>query len=508
MALTKYNIDAAAAVRGQKGLTDAQKNYNSELDSSAKRLTKAERLARRLAEQADPMKEYARKTNDWAGAVKRGELNSEDAALAVARLQGRVFGVAKEGKKAFGSQALSQIASYAGGIISASAVIGGIKAIFTGISEEADAAAERVRSTLDAIGELQQLSDFSKNSELSKDLVKRGIAKDTSQAARIVFQLSSSGIRGEDRDFILNQVAANKLVAPENLATFSSKVEKSRNVLGLGSLEDAVNKILQTSDSTDSNATAIAQATTKFGSQMSALGFKGDAGLAALTTVLQSADNQDVAANQLRALLTQIDKRGLSKGGLRSTVVSLQKRVQAGESIQEILGETRAIAGFRNIRNRLGFFDEQLGLISSAGERDLVSLRGSEIRNNSSFNAAFLAEEAAGNLSISSEEVTAERRNLVRAAYDSTRARLYREGKEFEAGLLSPLETFDIYSGSQEYRLRAGLDEEIRNGFAGDGGNFSESLERAIASFLDRSEGTNANINRLIEAIEANGAGS
>ena len=507
MALTKYTIDAASAIRAQKALVNAQKGYNAELDQSAKRLTKAERLGRKLAEKADPQKEYNRRLNELAGAVKRGEVAMGDASIEAARLQGRLGGVAKSGKKAFGTDVTATIGTYAASMLSVSSVVGVVSSLFSETSRQAQKAAADTRSYLDVIGELQQVGDPQGSHEVVQDIINRGITTDRKTAGDIAFQFKASRVFGDDRKFVLDKVATPKLVSAPNLPEFIAKSKKVQDVLGFATLEESMEKIVQASDATDSNATSVAVALTRYGASLKALKFDSDAGLAALTTTLRTAAKPEVAATQIQAFLTQVDSRGLAKGTLKETVLAIQKDIESGRSTQKILGEQNAITGFRAIHNQLPFFDQQLELIKTADDRNIIADLGSQARKIPTIDAASYAQQAKGQLSIARELASSERTNIMEAALDFRQVQLNNQGRRHAASALWFDGKVNGFFGNELGVIRSQLNQEIQRGEAGDGGAFSSEFERKMATFIDQQQETNETMRRLTEAIEDNLAG-
>ncbi|MEQ8849895.1 hypothetical protein [Botrimarina sp.] len=484
-----YTIDSSGAERALANLNKLIKEQEGATGKAVKQLTAEERAIRSIAEKAEPVRRVNRKFEELAQMVAQGKVGIEDAAKVAQKYQRQLDRTGDSGKRAFGESAVLKLGTYAAGLISVNTALSAGRQLYQAITQAADQAVERARAAIDAVGELQQLANFSGNKELATDLVRRGIANDMAQGAGIAFQLGSSGVKGAERDFLIEEVAAPKLVAPGNLATFAAKVKKAQGTLGFGSFQNTTQKILQASEATDTDATSIATASTRFGSELGALGFSGDSGLAALTTIIQQSPNQDIAANRLRAFLGEVDKKGLGKGTLRETIAAIQSRVDAGAEESSILTNSRSLSGFRNLRDQLEFFDQQQGLIASAPERDVVGQRAGELAKDPVFGAQLAADEARGRRLVAETAELAPGAALRQAIEDEGIARAHEGGNRFAAGVgyaggwMNDMAAFAY--GDRAY-LQAELDAdtvyEQQTGKEG----MSQGLEDQIRAYLKR----------------------
>ena len=307
------------------------------------------------------------------------------------------------------------------------------------------------------------MADFPEKLAFARRLVAAGIAKDLSQAAGITFQVGSAGLTPEDREFLAFEVGGSRGVAPDNLAAFAAKAKKTQDTLQFGSFRDSAQKLLRTSEETDANVTQVAEATTKFGDNLTALGFSGDAGLAALAAINKKSGNVDVAGTRLLQLLVQIDKRGLSKGTLEETVLAIQSQVDAGKNVFSVLGEQNAVSGFRNLMEFIDFFRQQRELVANAPATDIVGSRLHELRKDPVLAAALDAGESKGGLASTEEAVLSVRENLLASARDQIRRALLEEKRFAGAAFESfGFDTADFFNNERTALLGLENDERLR----------------------------------------------
>jgi hypothetical protein len=230
------------------------------------------------------------------------------------------------------------------------------------------------------------------------------------------------------------------------------------------------------------DATRVALAATEFGGQAAALGLGDETAAAAFLAIERVSKNEDTAATQLRSLLDQVDKKGLSKGSLPATINAIQARIASGETAFDVLGETRAVQGFRNLRKELPFFQQQEQLLQRANVQDLAAQRGGRLLSDPVFAAGVARQQAEGLQAIAEEQRHAVRENLFDAARASRRAALTRSGRMGGAGQVEMLAwaAADVL-GLERPVLREQMFQERmgRN-------NFSPELERQLGDFLGR----------------------
>lgn len=479
MAIIKYQTDASQSVRAQQALTKAQEDYNKSIEETPKKLTRAEKAAKRLAEQADPQERYNKKMERLAEAVNKGGLAQEKAIALTKKYQQQLDRAGDAGKEAFGAKALSSLASYASGFASVTAAVGLLKQGLSEVEQQNQAVADSFFQGLGSVGQLQQISntkeDFQKNLGFARSLVSRGVFKDVGQASDFTFAATSAGFSDAEKE-TLAQIGENKLVASEGLVGFGAAVRKVQNLFGGAdgiSLSAAADKLLATSGGTQADATQTALAVSQFSSASDTLGFDGDESLAALVLAEEKAKNIDEAATQVANLLDAIDKGGLSvNGDFGDTVQAIQQRIDGGETAFGILGNKRAVKGFRAISSQF----EQLAAIEAeiGGSAGLAADRNF-IDSDPVTASAALKESAEGRLKAKIEATTTERENLFDAVVADLQATA---GSEFSRGAIGVGTRLDDWLGLE--------DEYLRDNLRANRDRLSEGTASRVEQYLER----------------------
>lgn len=483
-----YNIDASQAERALKSLADANKRLEDGTAAVTKGLSAEDKAARRIAEAADPMKKFNRQQEELAVLVNKGKVSLEEAAVVAAKYQQRLDHASKSGEMAFGQRAVSQLASYAAGFVSMQAGISIVQGLFATMRQEADAAAERIKASLDALGELQQIEGFTENRKFVDELRKRGVVKDASQGANLANALDQAGFNEEEQKFIAFDLIRSRFLDANSGADVATKFAKVNDLLQIGDLRTTVNKIVQAGGSTSSTNPEFADALTVFAGQFKDLGFNADESMAALEIADKNSKNILSAAERLKSFGDQVTKRGLSTGDFLGTVNAIRAREQAGENIFAILGEANAVAGYK-------LFDEQreqdkyrksMGLVATASQRDVLGQQLGGIYKDPQLAAAINAQAAKGALEVEQEERRGELNLLFEEATNAKKLYEERRGSRFGSASSTFFAGLAQAFGGERGALEASLATEFHRGDRGDGGFFSKDFEDRLLSYLER----------------------
>lgn len=374
MAKLPIEAETRGAAKAVADLNKVLGKTEEELAAITKGGTKAERAARRFAEQADPTRKYERQLASVATAVKKGGLELSDAEKVAKKYGERLDRATMSGKKAFGAEAIGSVTRMVSGVASVSAAVGFLVEQWKAVEVAANRSASAAFDSLTAAGELQQISanpqQFQENIAYGRELIERGVfAPDQrSQAFQTSFSLGSAGFSLEDKR-ALAKLAERKQIAPEDLVRFGGAIRKVQNLFGgpeAISVSEAADKTLVAAGSTQQSAVETATATTQFSAASNTLEFDGNKTLAGLVLIEKEAKNLDEASTQLGNLLDVIDKEGLSTGAFAGTIDAIQARIEAGEGAFDILGNKRAVKGFRAIADRRAQLDGQSEAIINA----------------------------------------------------------------------------------------------------------------------------------------------
>lgn len=419
------------------GAVRAISDLNKAIEKTEKGLTLTAREAKKLENAAgsvvkaneQPLERYNRRVAETAKLVAAGKLSHDEAAKAVQRYGIQLDNAGKAKERAFGGAALSQLMSYATGMFSIGSAIAVVTKAFNEAQAAKEAAGARTVGGTDSAGELAQL--FTSEEEYkaavaeARSYITSGIFKPDQQkeAFKYTFALRSAGYDEEERNY-LARVGQSKNVAPESLLQYAASLKKVQDIFGkaeTGSISDIANKVIQTSTFTQSNASQVALAATKFGASGRALGISDEASFAALAAIEKSSKDIDTASTQLDALYAATSKKGLKGRTIPDILAEISAAEQGGANLYKLLGRKEAVAAYRALTTAEGAAvnADALGKISTAAERDIVGIQMGLPKTDPRIRASMLAGEAQGRLASTEEEQYAEREllvNMVRAA--------------------------------------------------------------------------------------------
>ena len=424
--------DARGGIKANLDLAKAIEKAGTEADKSEKRLTKMEKAARSIREANDPLERYNRKLADTARLVTKGELSIEDAKRAAQRYNRTLERTGQSSKDAFSVQRIQQ---YATGILGVLGTVTSIQQILSELQQQEREAADRTQSSLSGFGELQQISrteeEFQRRKKLADKVLSRGITKDEGTSATIAFRLDSAGLSEKDKELFL-RLGEQKFVKPEDLGPLAAATTTAQRAIGIdetGSRRDLINKALETAANVDANASQILQGVAKFGTNLKALGFSDEAGLAALEITTQARGTVGEGSTSVTAALKAIEKSGIAEKTLIETIEKVERRRAAGESVRNILGvdDNEAITGVRLLANNLVDLRRYTQDIARSQAEDPLGTRLGFIERDPVLGPALQADRAKGRLREVRNRKLSSVENLASAAADDIEARRLEE---------------------------------------------------------------------------------
>jgi hypothetical protein len=471
--------------------TDANKQFTraqQELDQVTRRMlreteTGQERVNRKLDEA---------KRLHIAGKLSVQELNQVTSRLTVTN------------ERTFGRSAVTKLGSFAAGYVSVGAAIGLVSRALQTAEQDAQRAADTIANSLQQFGELQQLGgDFTKNKEFALSLLQRGAITEgeLGQAANISFALTSAGFTDPEKE-VLARAAESQFVSVPKLAEFGGGLRKYQRTFGeaeTGDLEAVFRKAIAASEVAQSDIPTILTASTQFGGEAKAGGLSDEEAMAAFLAIEQRAPNPKVASTRMRSLLNEIQKRGLGKGSFQETLSGIDARISSGETAFDVLGESRAVSGFRNIMEGRQFVGEQTEALRQAQGIDLIGQRAEGVRQDPELGPALSRRRAEGGLAFG------------RIMRDSARENLF---DTIRAEQVNKLESGNFIDRMMQYPVRAMygvndfLDREggiIREASAGNVPGQSADTQRQAQEYLRRMAESSEQQVRILEDQSRNG---
>lgn len=428
MARLRFETDLGTSLKASADLSAAYDKVGDQLGKAAGEAKRLELAAKRIVDQnLTPQERYNQKIEKMAQAVKAGKLSMDDAERTAGRLRQRLDEVNNKGKETFGTVALQRIGAYTAGLFGVSQMVGKIVEGFRAVEAESQAAADAIFQNLGSFGELQQVSstpqDFAQNVARAREIVRSGIvpAGQQGQAADIVFAMVSAGYTEAEKDLI-QRLGEQKFVKPEGLLGLAEGLQKYRRLFGegeAGTLSEVANKVVQASSTAQASVPETLKAILESGASAKALGIGDEAAVAAFLAVEAQSASADLAATKFRSFLDQVNKRGLFKGDIPSTVAAIQEREARGENLFKILGETRAVQAFQDISGQSDFMAQQLRTVTTAPQRDLIGTQSRLLETDPILRAGKALTQAKGEAESEAERFSAERELLL----DTIRAR-------------------------------------------------------------------------------------
>lgn len=411
-AVFRLDGTSTGAVKAVSDLGKALKEIEGKAELSTREMTKLEKQAQRVAEQADPQRKYNRQLEELSRLVKAGKISMQDAEMIAKRYGQQLDNVGQRGKEAFGHAMLNRVAAMAAGYLSVTGAVRTFARALTQAEESAQGAADKALAAIDRIGKLQQLANAPELAAFAVRLVGEGVAPDAGVGADIAFALQSSSLTDEEKEFFAIRVGRSKAIPTSEMATTATNVKKAQNQLQLGSFQETMAKLVVASEVTDTTLSAIAEATTRFGLEAEGAGFTGDQDLAGIVAILKSSPNPEQAATRFRAFARKVDQLGLKEGGLLSTVDAITARIAKGETDFDILPDEEARAGYRALVKNREVMRQVFKSVIAAPDEDPVASRFGELeRVDPNFRAAVRRQRAEGRRDVSRMGV-AEKENI------------------------------------------------------------------------------------------------
>ena len=448
MAITQIlRGDATGAVKAIQDLNKAIDGTEKEYAASTKEAKKLDAQARRVAENADPQKRYNRQMQDLAQLVKLGKVELSAAEKVAAKYGERLRRAETAGSKAFGSQALSGIRSFALQYVGLSQALNAVVQGFRDVAAEREKTQQAALEARAGVGELSQLAATTDDPEGTfKALVAEaravrasGAADSQQDAANQLFSLVSAGLERSDRDFAFQLRGSGVLQNVGGAATAFAALQTALGKEEVGSFEDFISKALQASSIAPALANEIPQAAARAGGSASALGLSDEFLNAAVAILGKKSGSAAEGGTQLASFLKQVEKAIPDNEALRGKrgielVEFLSTLSEEEQGFGGILGDrAEAISGFRTLRDNIVLLADLTKQIDAADDNGLarraVALPGTDDQQR----AALAKARATGSLEVSLGDRAA-LQNLVDAAILDRQKTFEQEGTFGPAG--------------------------------------------------------------------------
>lgn len=460
-----WSGDANSAIRAQEALTKAAEKYATEVKEGAKSAKQLEVAAKKIIEAVDPQIKLNRLYKELGDHVQAGRISIDQATAAGVKFRQELGLAAKAGKeveqsnrKAFDPKIFLPLL---GGLATVTGAVGLLKDAFGGVEQRAQEAADAVLASLGAAGELQQLGPegFAKGTAIARQLVRSGAVspQNKTQALDIATDLINAQFDDRELQFVANDLAASKLVKPENLRSVGGDLAKLQRTFGLQDLAQTTAQAQNAANKTQASLAETTKQVLQFATLASSVGVTFPESLAAFEAAESRAPSPEKAAENLKSFFSQVKRRGLFEGDLQGTLANIQSKIKPGKTAFDVLGDANAVIGFEDLLADIPSVTSREANIARAQFKRTKLLGTDPV-----LGAANVASIEKGRLASDIEKFEAERESLFDAVRDAARARLVRSGADPAARL-----AFETQFGiadvlNQEERVFRGALEEGR----------------------------------------------
>lgn len=380
---TKITGDAQDLIREQKKVAEGAAEVTSEYRDLLRESQRLGSVATRAwKETRTDLEKYEAKIRDLNAAHKKGKLDSETHARAIA-LAKKEFEESQQSASGLLS-ILGQFGKAAAGIGIATSATAMFRAEFERVNEIAKEAAERMKSGFGMRGTLAQVISGNTKEERQQDFEflksesnlfrSEGGAQSQELADSLVFALRSTGFIDQAATF--RGLGRTGLVPAAEQEPVINALDSLRDALGeaeVGTASAMLSKFLTTSSVTQvpiSRLAPIAQAAPS----ARALGIGDEELLGALGAISDSSGGPEEARTMLKALFTAFEKEGISGPfqpgqALTQRMDIVRNAIAGGAQIRDVLGGSEeAVMGFRMLENNQQAFRELVPKLTAAND--------------------------------------------------------------------------------------------------------------------------------------------
>lgn len=503
-------LKTGSDVRGVKRLNQEFEKTDKQLDEITKGFKGTAGQARKLAEQAEPMKRLDRQMATLAKHVKAGRLSLADAEKLAGKYQRQLDRTAESGNKAHGRSMIGNLGAMAAGYLSINA------ALSTGIDllkEQArlvDEAAKRDQASRAGVAPLAQLAatsattpegrrkKFREFEAEARQFFASGGASTYEQSGLDVFDLVSAGLNRKDRNFARDVQASGALQNVAGAATAYASLQATLGANAPKTFEDFLDQAIAASAIAPAQANEIPLAASRSAGSASALGLGPEFLNAATAYLAKSTGSASQGGTQLAAFLKGIESKGLEadpslkgKSGVGLLTALAGRNLDRGGLANLLGNDNEAITGARTLINVLPQLQQSVGAIRTADAENLAAQTLGLPDASPGLKAARLATTARQSAEINEQNHSARLQNLLQAAFDERRANRA-AGTEGEWGDYlqdNLIGNLSVLIGG-DYARRTELSRVLNHSSADVGANpLSDALAAEIATALGKQTG-------------------
>ena len=363
----KINGDEKGVVKAFDNVADAVKKVDEEYKKLAKESRELDQIATRAMKSIQTETDkYRTELGNLKRALDAGKLSQDDYNKAVAVTEEKFRHLKPPNAiLTIGQSAISSLAQYAAGFVSIGAAVGTVGGLLRSAREEITRLSDQLDQAKGSAGELLQVAtdqkDLQQLFERGRDIFRAAGAPSLEEANRQVFDIRSANL--DNKFDKLLQIADVGLFS--NVGQLATTVKGIETAGGKGTFEEITSELLKAAEISKQDADAVGVSLGRTLATTLGAGFNQQETSAAISRFGNIFGNVEVGSDRLRAFADQVEKQGLFNTDLVTTVQSIQRRIDSGEKVRDVLGDReQAITAFR-----------QLGQILPQLSQDIVDIR-------------------------------------------------------------------------------------------------------------------------------------
>ncbi len=256
-------------IQAEQGLENQLDKVSQASKKAAADFQKLEQAGIRVYEETrTPQERYEARMEHLNQLLNAGTVTQQEYGRAAGQAKEQLDAAGASGAKAFGSNALSDIKNYVGGLVGISAALATVGAVYQELQRVKDEAAQRARESEFGYGSLAQVSGGDPEKFKANVATARRIAgtagMDENQATRFTFALLSAG-GIEEADTFAAAFKAGVITNPEMMVRASVAMQHSMTKAKTGSLHNILSMAMGASESAPSKMPELLAATARAG---------------------------------------------------------------------------------------------------------------------------------------------------------------------------------------------------------------------------------------------------
>jgi len=326
-----------------------------------------------------------------------------------------------QGSKAFGTGAVGQLATFAGGFVGISAAISAVTQLLNNMAQTAEEGATKVKESILGAATLQNLAQspehFQGMLEEGRLAYASGVGRSRTEAMDLMYQLQASGFDRKDRDLV-NEMASVGHTKTNEVLTMVGALKGFGMSFGTketGSVQDLINKANLSAGSTTTSAAGMLGAIVKSAGSAASLGLSDEELLAFLGVGTAIESDPRLASTKINAFLMKMASKEEFEGkgmSLKEIIETIQGMGMKRAKLEIFTGGIRGIAGYEYIAKSpelMDAYDTMLAEMRTAAQEDKLSEQLELYKHDPNLRRALNATRAAHTEELSTDPLAREK---------------------------------------------------------------------------------------------------